>query len=195
VYFLCVTRFFIIFCCEFFQANAAYYSLEDFFMSEDNSHFSIFNSVSGDSGSGTSYGPGSGSGKGDVLRRLVGGDLCKRAIFDVLGSGGWFTVLDLCRAARNWDRGVGIVRVSTILNQFQQSLGSDFLECRIGKDSTEWRINPEFLHSVAGVLSELKSRDNKIETRISEGVKSDNIKSSSGLLRNLLGKTSSDLDL
>jgi hypothetical protein len=172
--------FLLFFVVNFFKA--AYYILEDTLMSEDNSHFSIFGSVSGESGSS--------SGKGDVLRRLVGGDLCKRAIFDVLSSGGWFTVLDLCRAARNWDRGVGIVRVCTILSQFQQSLGSDFLESRMGRDATEWRINPDFLRSAAGVLSELKSRDNRIDTRISEGVKSDNVKSSGGLLRNLLGKTS-----
>ncbi|WXG40275.1 MAG: hypothetical protein WED07_05560 [Candidatus Freyarchaeum deiterrae] len=163
-------------------------------MSEDNSHFTIFNSVSGDSGSGTNYGSSSSSGKNDVMRRLMGGDLCKRAIFDVLSSGGWFTVLDLCRAARNCDRGVGIVRVSTILNQFQQSLGSDFLESRMGRDATEWRINPEFLRSAAGVLSELKSRDNGIETKITEGGKSENVKTHSSLLRNLLGKTS-DLNL
>nr|MDO8082725.1 hypothetical protein [Candidatus Freyarchaeota archaeon] len=164
-------------------------------MVEDNSHFSIFGSISGGSGAGTGYGSGSSSGKSDVLRRLMGGDFCKRAIFDALSGGGWYTVLDLCRVARNWDHAVGIVRVSTILNQFQQSLGSDFLESRMGRDATEWRINPEFLRSVAGVLSELKPRDNKTETKISEGVKNDNVKPPSGLLRNLLGKTSQDLDL
>lgn len=160
-------------------------------MSEDNSHFSIF-STSGNTSSGTSYSSGSNSDKSDILKRLVGSDLCKRAIFDALSGGGWYTVLDLCRAARNWDNGVGIVRVSTILNQFQQSLGRDFLESRMGRDATEWRITPEFLHSVTGILSELKPRDNKTATRISEEAKSDNIKPPSNLLRNLLGGSSQD---
>jgi hypothetical protein len=161
-------------------------------MSEDNSHFSIFSSTSGNSSSGASYGSGSNSEKSDILKRLMGSDLCKRAIFDALSSGGWYTVLDLCRVARNWDNGVGIVRVSTILTQFQQSLGSDFLESRMGRDATEWRINPEFLQSVTGVLSEFKPPDNKTATKITEEAKSDNIKPPSNLLRNLLGGSSQD---
>lgn len=159
-------------------------------MSEDNSHFSIFSNTSGYSSSGTSS--GSNSGKSDILRKLVGSDSCKWAIFDTLSSGEWYTVLDLCRVARNWDKSVGIVRVSTILSQFQQYLGSDFLESRMGRDATEWRINPEFLRSITGILSELKPTYNK--TEISED-KNDNIKPPSGLLRNLLKGSSLDLDL
>jgi hypothetical protein len=159
-------------------------------MSEDNSHFSTFSNTSGYSSSGTSS--GSGSDKSDILRKLVGNDLCKRAIFDTLSSGEWYTVLDLCRVARNWDKSVGIVRVSTILSLFQQYLGNDFLESRMGRDATEWRINPDFLRSITSVLSELKP--SYTSTEISED-RTDNVKPPSGLLRNLLKGSSLDLDL
>ncbi|MFB0559909.1 MAG: hypothetical protein ACETWM_01570 [Candidatus Lokiarchaeia archaeon] len=151
-------------------------------MFEDDSHTSIFNGVSGDSDSG------SGSGKGDVFRRLVGGDLCKRAIFDVLSGGGWCSIFELCRAARGWDRDVGMVRVSTILKQFQLVLGGDFLESRMGVETAEWRVGPEFLRFVASVLSE-KSHDSKSEAKVSEGFEDNKVRSSGGLLRNLFGKT------
>ena len=157
-------------------------------MFEDDSHLSIFNNVSGDSGSGSGSGVNSGSGKGDVFRRLVGGNLCKRAIFDVLSGGGWCSIFELCRAARGWDRDVGMVRVSTILRQFQQVLGSDFLESRMGGETAEWRVGPEFLRSVASVLSE-KSYDSKSEAKVSEGFEDNKVRSSGGLLRNLFGKT------
>ncbi len=185
-------------------------------MLEENSHRSIFgmasdnpnspssssstsNSPSGSSSvSGHSWGYGSGvgsnSGKGDVLKRLIGGDMCKRAIFDVLSSGSWCTVFELCRVARSWDRSVGLVRVSTILTQSQQVLGSDFLECRTGQDTTEWRINPDFLRTVAGVLSEVKAGEVRLDSRTSEGVKEYGAKPSGGLLRSLLSRASQDTD-
>jgi hypothetical protein len=182
-------------------------------MLEENSHRSIFGRVSGDSNSQSSasnstsgsssvsghslgYGSGAGasSGKSDVLRRLIGGDMCKRAIFDVLSSGNWCTVFELCRVARSWDRGVGLVRVSTILTQSQQVLGSDFLECRAGQDTTEWRINPDFLRSVASVLSEVKAGEVRMESRASESVKEYGAKPSGGLLRSLLSRASQDSD-
>ncbi len=162
-------------------------------MFEDDSHVSIFNSVSGGSGSG-SAGGGSISGKGDVLRRLMGGDLCKRAIFDVLSNGGWCSLFELWRAARSWDRGVGLVRVSTILNQFQQVLGGDFLESRMGVDTIEWRVCSEFLRSVASVLSE-KVHDSKVEAKAQEGVKEGSVRVSSSIFRSLLGRSAKDLDL
>lgn len=154
---------------------------------------SVFSGVSG-FGWGYGSGAGSGSGKGDVLRRLIGGDMCKRAIFDVLSSGNWCTVFELCRVARSWDRGVGLVRVSTILTQSQQVLGSDFLECRTGQDTTEWRINPDFLRTVAGVLSEVKAGEVRVDSRASEGVKEYGAKPSGGLLRSLLSRASQDTD-
>ncbi|MBS7251469.1 MAG: hypothetical protein KIH08_12910 [Candidatus Freyarchaeota archaeon] len=185
-------------------------------MLEENSHRSIFGRASDDpkshsfssstsgspsgsssvSGYGWGYGSGVGSssGKGDVLRRLIGGDMCKRAIFDVLSSGNWCTVFELCRVARSWDRGVGLVRVSTILTQSQQVLGSDFLECRMGQDTTEWRINPDFLRTVAGVLSEVKAGEVRMDSRASDGVKEYGAKPSGGLLRSLLSRASQDTD-
>lgn len=181
VYFLCVTRLFIVFCWRFFKVSWFIVVGWLAFMFEDDSHTSIFDGVSGDSG-------GSGGGRCDVFRRLLGGDLCKRAIFDVLSGGGWCSVFELCRAARSWDRGVGMVRVSTILKQFQQVLGSDFLESRMGGETAEWRVGPGFLRGVAGVLSE-KVHDSRVEAKGSEGFKDDNVRSSGGLLRNLLGKT------
>lgn len=156
------------------------------FMFEDGLHVSVFSS--GGSGS-------AGSSKCDVLRRLIGGDLCKRAIFDFLSGGEWCSVFELCRVARSWDRGVGVVRVSTILRQFQESLGCDFLESRVGDEGVEWRINPDFLRSVASVLSELKSQKPKVDLKGSQGDMESKVKMSSNLFRSLLGKTSRDLEL
>ncbi|MGQ9720191.1 MAG: hypothetical protein ACUVXA_02585 [Candidatus Jordarchaeum sp.] len=189
-------------------------------MFEDDTPLSLFSSVSEDSSSGSGGGSGGrsggssdsgggsssgsvggvggsgggGSGRGDVLRRLIGGDVCKRAIFDVLCRGEWCSLFELWRAARSWDRSVGLVRVSTIMSQFQQVLGGDFLESRMGFDSAEWRVCPEFLRSVASILSE-KSSQPRVDVKASEEVKEGGGRPSGGVFRSLLSRGLRDLDL
>ncbi|MBS7246803.1 MAG: hypothetical protein QXW47_00175 [Candidatus Jordarchaeales archaeon] len=92
----------------------------------------------------------------NALKKFVTGDYVKIAILEQLVKGGWCTLSELCRAARGYDRYVGHVRVSTIL-QYMESIAKGILEKAENEFSVKWRIRPEKKKDIEGWIGEIKS--------------------------------------
>lgn len=92
----------------------------------------------------------------DALKKFVIGDYVKIAILEQLAKGGWCTLNELCRAARGYDRYVGHVRVSTIL-QYMERIAKGILERDENGFFVKWRIKPEKRKMIESWIGEIKS--------------------------------------
>jgi len=91
-----------------------------------------------------------------VLKKFVMGDYVKIAILEQLVRGEWCTLNELCRAARGYDKYVGHVRVSTIL-QYMEDIAKGVLEKAENGFSVKWRIRPEKRRVIESWIAEIKS--------------------------------------
>lgn len=95
------------------------------------------------------------------IRELLTKDDAKIAILEVLSDGDWHSTVDLWRAARSVRKFMGIVGVGVALEQIQNIIGSEILQKKIGIETAEWRINPEFLENLKNLLEELHEEKKK----------------------------------
>jgi len=95
------------------------------------------------------------------IRELLMKDDAKIAMLEVLSDGDWHSTVDLWRAARNVRKFMGIVGVGVALQQIQNIAGNELLQKKTGMETAEWRINPQFLEDLKGLLDELKEEKKK----------------------------------
>jgi len=95
------------------------------------------------------------------IREMLTKDDAKIAILEVLSDGDWHSTVDLWRVARNVRKFIGIVGVGVALEQIQNVVGNEILQKKVGVETAEWRINPEFLEKLKNLLEELREEKKK----------------------------------
>ncbi len=95
------------------------------------------------------------------IREMLAKDDAKIAILEALSDGDWHSTVDLWRAARSVRKFIGIVGVGVALEQIQNIVGNEILQKKVGVETAEWRINPEFLENLRNLLEELREEKKK----------------------------------
>ena len=93
----------------------------------------------------------------EALKRFVIGDYAKIAILEQLAKGEWCTLGELCRIAKNYDKYIGPVRVSTIL-LYIEKIAKNVLEKSEGGTLIKWRVKPEKVKVIEECVEEVKTR-------------------------------------
>jgi len=87
----------------------------------------------------------------DQLIDMAKRDQIRKNLLEQLADGRYHSTSTLTRNLRHLDNSIGIVRVATILDEFQSLLGEEILQKNPTVDVAEWRVNPayiDFLHEV-----------------------------------------------
>ena len=88
----------------------------------------------------------------DQLIEMAKRDQIRKKLLDQLADGRYHSTSMLTRNLKYLDPSIGIVRVATILDEFQSLLGEEMLQKNPTSDVAEWRVNPAYIDFLQEVI-------------------------------------------
>ncbi|MHA1917635.1 MAG: hypothetical protein ACTSUV_04900 [Candidatus Ranarchaeia archaeon] len=95
----------------------------------------------------------------EQLFEMVKRDRIRLNLLRQLSDGRYHNTSTLTRNLKTIEKSMGIVRVATILDEFQSLLGENFLQKNQTNEISEWRINPVDIGTIETILKRFGTQE------------------------------------